>query len=159
MPPMRRFRPLHAVILVVAFLAAILGADRLISGNANRYERVRPDAQGTVRIAVGDLGPNDARFFRFINSGNQEVRFLVGRDAGGELLAAFDASENDFKMNRGFRVLDGWVSNNKCDTSFRLGDVMSHPSGCAPVPVRFRAEGAEVVFTESDLLTGWRYFR
>lgn len=156
---MRRFRPLHAVILVGAFLVAVLGADRLLSGNANRYARVRPDAQGVVRIPVGDLAPNDARFFRFINSGNQEVRFLVGRDDRGELLAAFDASENDFKMNRGFRVLDGWVSNNKCDSSFRLGDVMSHPSGCAPVPVNFREEGGDVVLAESDLLTGWRYFR
>lgn len=159
MPGMRRFRPLHAVILVVVVLAGVLGADRLLSGNSNRYERVRPDAQGIVRIPVGDLAPDDARFYRFINSGNQEVRFLVGRDAGGELLAAFDASDNDFKMNRGFRVLDGWVSNNKCDTSFRLGDVMAHPSGCAPVPIRFRVEGDEVVFTEDDMLVGWRYFR
>jgi len=159
MAPMRRFRPLHAVILVVVFLAAILGADRLISGNSNRYERVRPDPQGNVRIAVGDLEPNAARFYRFLNSGSQEVRFLVGRDDLGELLVAFDASENDFKMNRGFRVLDGWVSNNKCDTSFRLGDVMSHPSNCAPTPVRFRVEGDEIVLAENDLLAGWRYFR
>jgi len=156
---MRRFRPLHALLLVVAFLAAVLGADRLLSGNSNRYERVRPDAEGLVRIAVADLAPDDVRFYRFINSGNQEVRFLVGRDDRGELLAAFDASDNDFKMNRGFRVLDGWVSNNKCDTSFRLGDVMSHPSGCAPVPVRFRVEGDSIVLSEGDLLVGWRYFR
>jgi len=156
---MRRFRPLHAVLLVVLFLAAVLGADRLFSGNSNRFTRVRPDARGVVRIPVGELGVEEARFYRFLNSGNQEVRFLVGRDAGGALFAAFDAADSDFKMNRGFSAEDGWVVNNKCESSFRMGEVMSHPSACAPVPIRFLAEGDDIVFAESDLLVGWRYFR
>jgi len=37
--------------------------------------------------------------------------------------------------------------------------VMSHPSNCAPTPVRFRVEGADIVLAENDLLVGWRYFR
>jgi len=156
---MRRFRPLHAIALVIAVLAVVLGADRLISGNSNDYTRVRPDAQGQVVLDVSSLGPNQVRFYRFLNSGSQEVRFFVGRDERGQLLAAFDASENDFKMNRGFHVQDGWVVNNKCSTSFHLSEVNLQPSGCAPVPVRFAAQGDRVVLTENDLLGGWRYFR
>jgi len=156
---MPRFRPFHAVALVIAVSAVVLGADRLISGNSNEYTPVRPDAQGRVTIDVSNLGPSQVRFFRFLNAGSQEVRFLVGRDENGQLLAAFDASENDFKMNRGFHAQDGWIVNNKCSTSFHLSEVNSQPSGCAPVPVRFRAEGERMVLAENDLLAGWRYFR
>lgn len=156
---MRRFRPAHALALVLVVLAGVLGAERLLSGGANRFTRVSPDAQGAVTLAVGDLAPLEARFYRFLNSGNQEVRFFVGRDEAGALFAAFDASDNDFKMNRGFRAHDGWMVNNKCESSFRMREINSHPSGCAPVPVRFRAAGDQVVLAEDDLLTGWRYFR
>lgn len=156
---MRRFRPVHAVAIVAAVFALVLGAETLVSGKRNPFERVAPDAQGNVTIDVGGFAPNEVRFFRFLNSGNQEVKFFVGRDARGELLAAFDASDNDFKMKRGFHAADGWIVNNKCTTSFRLTEVNSHPSGCAPVPIQFRANGDQLVITESEILKGWRYFR
>lgn len=156
---MRRFRPVHAIAIVGAVFALILGAEQILSGNTNRYTRVGPDAQGNVVLPVGDLAPMEVRFFRFLNPGNQEVRFFVGRDERGELLGAFDASDNDFKLDRGFHAADGWIVNNKCTTSFRLSEVSSHPSGCAPVPFAFRSEGDRVVIAENELLKGWRYFR
>lgn len=156
---MRRVRPVHAILLVVAVFAVVLGAEQLISGNSNRFTRVRPDAQGNVVVEVADLKPAEVRFYRFLNSGNQEVRFMVGRDQNGALLAAFDASDNDFKMDRGFHAADGWIVNNKCTTSFRLSEVNAHPSGCAPVPVAFRADGERMILAENALLEGWRYFR
>jgi uncharacterized membrane protein len=159
MSAMKRFRPAHAIALVVLVLAAVVGAEQVISGRKAKFERVRPDAQGQVRIDVADLAPNEVRFYRFLNAGNQEVRFFVGRDRQGELLAAFDASDNDFKMNRGFRAHDGWIVNNKCETSIRLGEVNAHPSGCAPVPLRFTAAGDTLITREADVLEGWRYFR
>jgi uncharacterized membrane protein len=156
---MRRFRPVHAIAIVVAVFALVLGAETLVSGKRNQFQRVAPDAQGNVTIEVGDFAPDEVRFYRFLNSGNQEVKFFVGRDSNGALLAAFDASDNDFKLKRGFHAADGWIVNNKCTTSFRLTEVNAHPSGCAPVPIAFRAEGSRVIVTESEILKGWRYFR
>jgi len=154
-----KFRPVHGIALVLAVLAAVVGAQQLLSGNRNRFERVTPDADGNVRIALAGFEPTDVRFYHFINRGNQEVRLLVGRDEQGQWLAAFDASDNDFKMNRGFHAADGWIVNNKCTTSFRLSEVNSHPSGCAPVPLAFRVEGDTMVLAEQEVLKGWRYFR
>lgn len=160
MPPVkRRFRPIHGVLLVVALMAAVLGAELLLSKNRNRYQRVAPDPQGRVVIEIGDLAPLEVRHFRFLNAGNQEVKFFVGRDESGVLQVAFDASENDFKMKRGFRADGAWIVNNKCETSIRLAEVNRQPSGCSPVPLPFRAEGDRLVLAENDVLGGWRYFR
>lgn len=156
---MKRFRPVHAVALVTLVLASVIGAERWITGGRGRFERVGPDARGEVRLELGGFRPGEIRFYRFLNPGNQEVRFFAGRDPAGAPLAAFDASDNDYKMNRGFEAQDGWIVNNKCSTSFRLAEVNAHPSGCAPVPLEFRLEGETMVLAENAVLEGWRYFR
>jgi uncharacterized membrane protein len=156
---MRRFRPVHAIALVAAVFALVLGAEQLFYGNPNRFTRVGPDAQGQVALDVGGIAPAEVRFYRFLNPGNQEVRFFVGRDETGTLFAAFDASDNDFKLDRGFHAADGWIVNNKCTSSFRLSEINEHPSGCAPVPIAFASDGSRVVIREDELLKGWRYFR
>jgi uncharacterized membrane protein len=149
----------HAVALVTLVLAGVLGAERLVTGGRGRFERVGPDARGEVRLDLSGFAPGEVRFYRFLNPGNQEVRFFAGRDSSGAPLAAFDASDNDYKMNRGFAAQDGWIVNNKCSTSFRLAEVNAHPSGCAPVPLAFRVEGSTMVLAEDAVLEGWRYFR
>lgn len=156
---MRSFRPVHGLVLVAVLFAAVLGAERWLSPSRARYLRVSPDAQGRVEIDLAGLGPLGVRFYRFLNAGNQEVRFLVGRDESGALQVAFDASENDFKLKRGFRLEGSWIVNNKCETAVRLAEVNARPSGCAPVPLRFRAEGDRLQLAEADVLAGWRYFR
>ncbi|KAB2955921.1 MAG: DUF2318 domain-containing protein [Thermoanaerobaculia bacterium] len=156
---MKRFRPIHGILLLAALMAAVLGAERLLSNNRNRYERVAPDARGEVAIEVAALAPLQIRFFRFLNAGNQEVKFFVARDERGGLQVAFDASESDFKLKRGFRLDGNWIVNNKCTTSFHLSEVNDHPSACAPVPLPFRARGDRILLAEADILGGWRYFR
>lgn len=156
---MKRFRPIHGLLVVVALMVATFAAERLLGGDRATATRVSPDRDGRVVIDASDIGPSDVRFFRFLNSGNQEVRFLVGRDPAREIVVAFDASENDFKRKRGFRHEGDWLVNNKCDTATKLAEVSIGRGGCAPVPVRHRVEGSNVVLTENDLLAGWRYFR
>jgi uncharacterized membrane protein len=153
-----KFRPIHGLLLVTLVLAGGIAVERAFGGRS-RFERVRPDAERRVVIDTAPFARDEVRFYRFLNEGNQEVRFFVGKDAAGAIQVAFDASENDFKMDRGFRSGDGWVINNKCDLSFRLTEINAHPSGCAPVPVKFRRDGDRLVLAEDDLLAGWRYFR
>ena len=156
---MRRFRPIHGFLLVALLMTATLAAQRLLSSGRGDAIRVSPDASGIVTVPVGDLAPSEVRFYRFLNRGNQEVRFLLGRDPQGTVVAAFDASENDFKRHRGFRHEGEWLVNNKCDSSFRLTEINSQPSGCAPVPVKFARDGDRLVLAEGDILAGWRFFR
>lgn len=156
-----RFRPVHGVAVVLLVMALVLAADWALEGGFARadYQRVSPDRQGLVRLDVAQLRPLEMRFYRFLNAGNQEVKFFVGRDGQGVLQVAFDASENDYKRKRGFRQDGEWLVNNKCDTSLRLAEVNAGAGGCRPVPLAHRLEGDQLVLAENDILQGWRYFR
>src|SRR5262245_52179667 len=101
---MARFRPVHGILLVALFVGTVVLADWALDGGLRRgrYERVAPDGKGEVRLDVAAVTPGMVRFYRFLNRGNQEVRFFVGRDKTGVLQVAFDASENDFKRKLGF---------------------------------------------------------
>lgn len=156
---MRRFRPVHGIILVALFMAAFLYADRVLEGDRSDYQRVSPDTQGMVRIDVADLKPGQVRFFRFLNTGNQEVKFFVGRDKTGTIQTAFDANEICFKRKRGYDRQGEWLVCRVCDKAFRLSEVNADRGGCAPVALKHRVEGDQLVLAERDILEGWRYFR
>lgn len=157
---MRRLRPVYGLSLVLLFGGAVLVADYSLERGFERdFLRVRPDARREVHIDVADLGKDQVRHYTFLNEGNQEVRFFVGRDGEGTVQVAFDASEVCFKKARGFRAQDGWMVCGSCDKAFRLTTVNGGGSGCEPIPVVHRLAGSELILTEGDLLTGWRLFR
>jgi len=158
---MRRFKPVHGVLIVLLVLGVIWGAEVALEGrlNPNGFERVTPGRDGRVAISLADLKPQEVRFFQFLNSGNQEVRFFVGRDGAGHVQVAFDANETCAKGKRGFRHEGEWLVCNKCDKAFRLSETNANGEGCTPIPLRFREEGQELVLAEADILQGWRLFR
>ncbi len=153
---MAKFKPIHGILIVVAAVAGLA----LIDGRPGRadHQQVRAAPDGMVRINVTDLDRGQVRFYHYLNSANQEVEFFVGRDPGGTVQVAFDASENHFKRRRGFRFQDGWIVDNQCGSSFRLSSVNSGGGGCTPIPLPHRTAGNEVVITEPELLQGWRLF-
>ncbi|HSF39649.1 MAG TPA: Fe-S-containing protein [Thermoanaerobaculia bacterium] len=158
---MHRFKPIHGVFVVLVFVAAILVGELALEGRLGRsgFERVNPGSDGTVRIDVSDLSPQEVRFFRFLNSGNQEVKFFVGRDAAGQVQVAFDANEPCAKAKRGYRHEGEWLVCNKCDKAFRLAEVNAGGGGCKPVPLKHQVNGGELLLAEGDVLQGWRFFR
>lgn len=158
---MKRLRPVHALLLVLLAAAGVGFADFVFEGGFHRhdYQRVGPDDRGNVVLDVADLATGEVRFFKFLNAGNQEVDFFVGRDKYGTIQVAFDANELCYKLKRGYRHEDEWVTCNKCDKSFRLAEVNDGDGGCKPVPLAHQLEGDRLVLTESDILGGWRYFR
>jgi uncharacterized membrane protein len=160
-PRRRRFRPVHGLLLVPLFIVAVWATDSALEGGfrAGAYELVRPDGGGTVRIDVSALAAEQVRFFRFLNRGNQEVRFFVGRDENGAVQVAYDANEICYKRKRGFKAEDGWLVCRVCDKPFRLTSVNEGGGGCRPIPLTHRLEGATLVLAEADILNGWRYFR
>ncbi len=158
---MKRFTPATGFLLVLAVVGLLLAINYWATDGFERsdYTRIGPDKQGQVRIHVGDLEPLEVRFFRFLNFGNQEVKFFVGRDGGGAIHVAFDASTSDYKRKRGFRHQGEWIVNNKCETSTRLARVNTGGGGCAPVPIEHRLHGDQLILDERAILTGWRFFR
>jgi len=156
-----RFKPIHGVLIVLLVLGAIWAAEVALEGRLNPqgFTQVSPGPDRQVKIDLADLKPLDVRFYRFLNAGNQEVRFFVGRDGTGQVQVAFDADEQCAKMKRGFRHEGEWMVCNKCDKAFRLSQTNSNGEGCSPIPLRFREEGRELVLAESDILQGWRLFR
>jgi len=157
----KKLRPIHGFAIILAFAGGVLALELMSSGWLSHpgYQRVSPDRDGMVRIDVSDLERNRVRFYRFLNTGNQEVKFLVGRDEHGVIQVGFDAGESHFKLGRGFSFQDGWIVDNKCETANRLSRVNEGGSGCMPTPVEHRVEGDTLVIAENDVLQGWRYFR
>jgi len=158
---MRRFKPIHGVFVVLLFVGAVLVADMALDGRFGGadFQLVRPERDGQVKIDLADLKPQDVHFYRFLNAGNQEVRFFVGRDAAGTVQVAFDASDDCAKLKRGFRHEGEWVVCNKCDKSFRLAEVNAGGGGCKPIPLGHRVQGDKLLIAESDVLKGWSLFR
>jgi uncharacterized membrane protein len=158
---MRRFKPIHGIALVLLFVGGVLAADLAFEGRlgSSGIERVSPGRDGLVHVSLAGLEPLQVRFYQFLNSGNQEVRFLVGRDPAGHVAVAFDSSEDCAKNKRGFRAEGEWLVCNKCDKSFRLTEVNAGGGGCKPVPLEFRENGDQLVIAEADILKGWRLFR
>ncbi len=158
---MAKLRPIHAAAGVVLFTAVILAADYVIDRGfrAASFNRVSPDSNGQVILDLADLSPGDLRFYRFLNTGNQEVKFFVGRDRNSQFQVAFDANQICYKAKRGYRHQDEWVVCNKCDKAFRVAGVNDGGGGCMPVPLAHTVAGNQLVLKESDILTGWRYFR
>ena len=157
---MRRFKPIHGFFVVLLFGAAVLAANHALeSRREGDAERVSPGRDGKVRVSLEGLEPQQVRFYDFLNPGNQEVRFFVGRDAAGHVQVAFDANEICFKTKRGYRPEGEWLVCNKCDKSFRLADANKGGGGCNPIPLAHAVEGDELVIAEADILGGWRLFR
>ena len=142
------------------FIAVVIVGQYALDGGFSRqdYTRVAPDDSGEVKIDLGGLPPDDVHFYRFLNRGNQEVRFFVARDRQGVVQVAFDANELCYKLDRGYRHEGDWVTCNKCEKSFRLAEINEGGGGCKPVPLVHRVVGNQLVLLESDILTGWRYF-
>ena len=155
-----RLRPIHAVVIVLVLVAGGVVANFAFQGGFHGvdFTRVSPDTNGVVRVNVADLGPDQVHFYRFLNVGNQEVKFLVARDDKGALQVAFDASDRCYRYGRGFRVQGKWLVCNKCDISTRLDEINKHPGACAPIPIPFKADGNAVVLAENEILKGWRLF-
>lgn len=161
---MKRFTPVYGLFIVLLFMGAILVADYAMDRGFQRsYQRVAPDRQGEVRIDTSDLEARQVRFYRFLNTGNQEVKLFVGRDHQGTIQVGFDASDICFKKKRGFRVEAGedgaWVICNACDKSFRLTTINAGTGGCAPTVLAHKVEGDQLILSETDILAGWRLFR
>ena len=151
-----RFRPIHGLLIVPVFVVAVF----LLAGGfgLGKHQRVSPDENGVVRLDISGLEPSQVRFYRFLNRGNQEVKFLVGRDRLGVVQVGFDASESHARVGRGFRSEGDWIVDNKCDTASHLEEVNRGGGGCRPVPLEHRVVGRQVVLQEQDILRGWRLF-
>ncbi|HEV7504660.1 MAG TPA: Fe-S-containing protein [Thermoanaerobaculia bacterium] len=157
---MRRFKPIHGILIVVLFLGTVWAAETVLEGrlNPSGFQRVTPARDGQVRVDLAGLKPNDVRFYEFLNSSNQEIRFFVAKDGKGIVQVAFDADETCAKYKRGFRHEGEWVVCNKCDKAFRISETASGGEGCTPVPLRHQVQGSELLLAQNDVISGWRLF-
>jgi uncharacterized membrane protein len=158
---MRTLRPFYALLLVLVVFGTVMAADFALEGGFSResFTRVQPNKEGWVHLDLGELATGQVHFYRFLNYGNQEVRFFVGRDDSDEVHVAFDANEACYKLKRGYSYGDGWLVCNKCDKAFELKGINSGGGGCSPVPIPFKRQGSTLTLSESDILAGWRFFR
>ncbi len=157
---MAKVRPIHAMIGILFIASMVVVADYALDGGfRGEFQRVSPDKNGQVVLEISDLESGDARFYRFLNYGNQEIKFFVARDLHGKIHTAFDANDICYKTKRGYRHQGEWVVCNKCDKAFEVVEISDGGGGCKPNPFPHQVQGDKLVLDERDILTGWRYFR
>lgn len=141
-------------------VAAVLSTELLLEGRFQHsgFQRVTPGADGRMSIDISGLQPLEVRYFRFLNRGNQEVKFFVAKDGAGTVHVAFDANETCAKLKRGYRHEGEWLVCNKCDKAFRIAEVNAGGGGCKPVTLAHRIADGHLLLTADDVLAGWRYF-
>ncbi len=159
---MRRFKPLHGILIVLAVMGAVWGAQAALDSrlNPSGFIQISPDRQGVVKIGLADLKPREVRFYRFLNSGNQEVHFLVGRDSAGRRAGRLRRQRDLRQARAGLPArgrLAGVQQVRQVASAWR--EVNAGGGGCKPVPLKHRIEGDQLVLAEADILQGWRLFR
>lgn len=95
-----------------------------------------------------------ANIFRTIHT----IKGTCGFLAFHKLEAISHTGENHYKLHRGFRIQDGWVVDNKCDSTIRVSEVNGGGGGCRPAPLVHQVVGTTLVLREQDILGGWRFF-
>ena len=154
---MKTLKPIHGIVLVGVVAALFFFSSDFF--HAREHERVRVAPDGGTRISVADLDREQVRFYQYVSTGSQEVRFFVGRDKNGQIQVGFDANELCAKFERGYQWQSGWLVCKKCDKNFHLEETNADRGGCFPVALKHRLDGDTVVLAQNDLLEGWRFFR
>ncbi len=156
---------LVAVLLVVIVAGAFRGSrsGKFMSssapgpGVAAAAPAMVRESNGTVRIALADLGDGRAHFYAY-EGGSGAVRFFLIRKDDGSIGVALDACNSCYRAKRGYRQDGKRVVCNNCNMAFDPKDVGIVTGGCNPIPVPFTQEAGAVVVRTADLEKGRMYF-
>ncbi len=150
-------------LLSFAFLAALLtmsvSAQAAAAWNFSvPTQEVRP-ADGVFAFPVAAFQDGKAKHFEYRPSPDQRIRFFVVKSTDGVIRAAFDACEVCWKAKKGYVQQGNDMVCINCGLKFRTDKVNEVTGGCNPSPLKRTIQGANVVISQQDVMSGLRYFQ
>jgi uncharacterized membrane protein len=152
-------------LLVVAFAALAAVFTMSVSAHAASAwnftvptQEVRP-ADGVFVFPVASFQDGKAKHFEYKPSPDQRIRFFVVKSTDGVIRAAFDACEVCWKAKKGYVQQGNDMICINCGLKFRTDKVNEVTGGCNPSALKRTVQGANVVISQQDVMSGLRYFQ
>jgi uncharacterized membrane protein len=105
----------------------------------------------SIVISAADLKRGDLRFFSYRNDVGKEIRFILGRDESGEVVAAFDACQRCAQYRKGYTSSHGYLVCRFCGNHYKLNSHGSGIASCAPMKLPVREARDRITVDTSQL--------
>jgi uncharacterized membrane protein len=105
----------------------------------------------TIVISVADLKRGDPRFFAYRNDVGKEIRFILGRDESGQVVAVFDTCQRCAQYREGYTASHGYLVCRFCGNRYKLNSHGTGIASCAPIKLPVREAGDRVTVDTSEL--------
>jgi uncharacterized membrane protein len=114
---------------------------------------------GAFAFPVSAFADGKARHFLYKHSPSQWIRFFIVKSSDGSVRAAFDACDVCFRSKKGYVQRGNNMVCVNCGLKFRSDKINEIKGGCNPAPLRRRVNGANLVISQRDVMSGLRYFQ
>ncbi len=153
---MKKVLPL--VFVMATALFAILQPIHVIADTyTSPAQQIRPN-NGIITLPASAFADGKARHFEYKTPQGQRLRFFLVKSKDGSIKGAFDACEVCYHAHKGYVQTGHDMTCVNCGLKFKTENVGRRKGGCNPSPLKFTAQGDNIVITEKDLLTGLHYF-
>jgi uncharacterized membrane protein len=105
----------------------------------------------SVVIPADTLAKGQVRFYSYRDRAGEEVRFILGRDSGGEVHAVMDACQRCYTYHKGYASSHGYLVCKWCGNRYKLQAMESGLASCVPVKLPIQMTGQRVNIKPADL--------
>lgn len=127
--------------VAVISLAATARGTRFISVSANP----------SITIDTADLRVGEVRFFAYRDRAGDQIRFLLAREATGQIKGALDACRGCYIYRKGYVSSGGGLLCRYCGNRHEFEAMESGLASCVPVKLPFQMTGKTVTIKPADL--------
>ena len=139
---------MRALIIAAVVLTAVTMALAAI-GIGPRFTEVT--GVDSIVISGADLKRGDLRFFSYRSDVGKEIRFILGRDESGEVVAAFDACQRCAQYRKGYTSSHGYLVCRFCGNRYKLNSHGTGIASCAPMKLSVRETSDRITVDTSRL--------
>ena len=137
--------------VLLAITAFIVVYPSIRDAKANSATFVSAGQDGAVRIAIGEIKGNDAKFFEYNTSNKKSVHFFVVRTSDGVYRVATDACKVCFREKKGYHQEGDGMVCNECGHHSHIAEGAVASDSCSPEGIPRKIDGNMIVIAAADL--------
>lgn len=107
--------------------------------------------EDSVTISTEALARDQVKFYSYHDRAGDELRFILGRDSGGEVHAAMDACQRCYVYRQGYSSSHGYLVCKLCGNRYRLDAMTSGMASCVPVKLSLKMAGQKASIATAEL--------
>jgi uncharacterized membrane protein len=104
-----------------------------------------------ILIPTDSLSKGDVRFYSYRDRAGEELRFILGRDSGGEVHAAMDACQRCYTYHKGYASSHGYLVCKLCGNRYKLAAIKSGIASCVPGTLSLEKTGQRARISTAEL--------